>query len=135
MKPNEIKEAIKYWGITAKRDFETMKGLFKIKRYPESLFYGHIVLEKILKAYVVASLKEQAPKIHDLVRLVNIAKLKLTEKEIDLLGKVNEFNLRSRYPDVKLNFYKIATKAYSRNYIEDVIKLYLKLCRNLKPKK
>jgi len=45
----DVKKLVEYWQATAKRDYETMLGLFKIKRYPESLFFGHIVLEKILK--------------------------------------------------------------------------------------
>ncbi len=50
---NSLKQIMNYWKLTAKRDHNVMLGLFKIKRYPESLFYGHITLEKILKALVV----------------------------------------------------------------------------------
>lgn len=46
MDKQKVQEIIKYWQTTAKRDYKTMQGLFKIKRYPESLFFGHIVLEK-----------------------------------------------------------------------------------------
>ena len=48
MTTKEIEGAIEYWGKTAEHDYNTMLGLFKIKRFPESLFFGHIVLEKIL---------------------------------------------------------------------------------------
>lgn len=41
-----IKDLIKYWFDTAKYDYETMLSLFKSKRYSDSLFYGHLVLEK-----------------------------------------------------------------------------------------
>ena len=57
MKKENVKKLTKYWQIIAERDYETMLGLFKIKRYPESLFFGHIVLEKILKGLVVAEIK------------------------------------------------------------------------------
>ena len=46
-----------------------MLGLFSIKRYSDSLFYGHIVLEKILKALVVQKIGEKLPKIHNLETL------------------------------------------------------------------
>ncbi|NCN25571.1 hypothetical protein COT94_00020 [Candidatus Falkowbacteria bacterium CG10_big_fil_rev_8_21_14_0_10_37_14] len=112
-----------------------MKALVKTKRFADSLFFGHIILEKIIKAYAVSIIKEPAPRIHDLERLANIAKLKLTELEINLLINVNEFNLRSRYPDFKLDFCKLATKDYCEDYLKDIIKLYKKLCQNLKLKK
>ena len=84
MNTKEIKAAVKYWEITAKRDFETMNGLFKIKRYPESLFYGHIVLEKIIKALVVKVQRDNPPYTHDLVRLIAITKINLGKEEIEL---------------------------------------------------
>lgn len=55
-----------------------MIGLFKIKRYSDSLFFGHIVLEKILKALVVQKTKNQAPYSHDLIRLQETVKLELS---------------------------------------------------------
>jgi HEPN domain-containing protein len=135
MKKINVKELIKYWQATAKHDYETMLGLFKIKRYSDCLFFGHIVLEKILKGLVVAEIKKQAPYIHDLVRLKEIANLNLSPEEISLLNKVNDFNIRSRYPEYKLQFYKTCTREYAKNYLDEIIILYKKLCRELKQKK
>lgn len=75
----EQKELVKYWLKTAEHDYETMVGLYRIKRYADCLFFGHIVLEKVLKALVVQTTKKQAPRIHDLVRLQEKAKLSLIE--------------------------------------------------------
>ena len=83
MTGKEIKDAIEYWKKTAERDYDTMLGLFKIKRYPESLFFGHIVLEKILKGLVVKETGEQAPYIHDLVRLAELAKTDSDVEELE----------------------------------------------------
>lgn len=41
-----------------------------------------------------------APRIHNLVRLAEIAGLKLSEEQIDLLADVNEFNIEGRYPEM-----------------------------------
>ena len=49
----DLKKIINYWTEIAKYDHEIMMRLFKIERYSASLFYGHIVLEKTLKALVV----------------------------------------------------------------------------------
>ncbi len=65
----DIENAIHYWEATAKHDYETMLILFDAKRYSDCLFFGHIVLEKLLKGLVVKNTKEQAPFTHDLARL------------------------------------------------------------------
>lgn len=120
---------------TAGHDFETMLGLFRIKRYSDSLFYGHIVLEKILKAFVVKEIKSDAPRTHNLSVLAELAKLELEKEEKEFLAVVNRFNMRSRYPDAKLNFYKLCTYEYAKENLEKIKKLYKKLCQKLKPKK
>lgn len=135
MKEISINKLIAYWMATAEHDFVTMNALFKSKRYSDSLFFAHIVLEKILKAHVVKHTKDQAPRIHDLVRLQELAELEISKEEKDFLYTTNEFNLRARYPDYKLNLYKQVTKEYAKNYIDKTVGLYKKLCQKLKQKK
>lgn len=129
------RQSIEYWEKTATRDYETMRALFRMKRYPECLFFGHIVLEKILKAYIVQHTKQQAPYIHDLVRLQSIAGLNLPKEILIFLNEINDFNIRARYPEYKLEFYKRCTKSYAEKYKSAITILYQKLCRGLKQKK
>ncbi len=105
----DIEKIVKYWRITAEHDFETMNALFSIKRYPESLFFGHIVLEKVLKGLAVKETKNEAPYIHNLGRLAELAKQDLSKVEADLLDAVNKFNIHARYPEYKMQFYKKCT--------------------------
>jgi len=126
MKDN-YKKLVKYWQETAAYDYDTMKSLVKSRRYASSLFFGHIVLEKILKALVVNQTKAHALYTHNLILLMKISKVELNKSEIDLLKMVNDFNIEARYPEYKLKFYKFCT--------EEVDKLYKKLCQKLKPKK
>jgi len=100
----KISELVKYWQKTAEKDYQVMLGLYRLKHYSYCLFFGHIILEKILKALVVKNTNEHAPKIHDLVRLQDLAGLNLEYKKVILLKEINEFNLLSRYPDYKLSF-------------------------------
>ncbi len=44
-------ELIQYWIATSDRDYQTMENLFKSKDYHWALFLGHLVIEKLLKAY------------------------------------------------------------------------------------
>ncbi|MFH1900331.1 MAG: HEPN domain-containing protein [Patescibacteria group bacterium] len=129
----KVKELISYWFTTSEHSYKTMLGLFDIKRYSDSLFFGHIVLEKILKACAVKQTREQAPYTHDLLQLSELANIDLLNKEIDLLDKMNDFNIRARYPDFKFKFYKkYNNKKYVKKYLEDAVKLYKKLCQGIK---
>jgi len=95
MKKESIKKIIEYWEITAKHDYETMLCLFKGKRYSDSLFFGHIVLEKILKGMVVKETEKEAPYIHNLAELAKLAKCGLIEEEMNLLDAANKFNIKA----------------------------------------
>lgn len=123
---------VEYWLTTSEHDYKTMLLLFKGKRYSDSLFYGHIVLEKILKALVVQNIKNEAPKIHDLVELAKRAKLELLDDELEYLKIVNRFNMRTRYPDVKFNFYKMCDLKYTKTHIEKIKNFYQKLQQYVK---
>lgn len=84
---------------------------------------------------MVNETKEQAPFIHDLVRLQELAKLNLSETEIDFLNKVNDFNIRARYPDYKLKFYNMCTEQYTEDHLHRIKNIYKTLCQKLRQKK
>ena len=135
MNEKQTHHVVAYWSKTAKHNYDTLLSLFKARRYSDSLFFGHLLLEKMLKALVVKKTKTQAPFTHDLIRLQQTAALDLTEEEIQLLNKVNDFNIRARYPDYKLKFYKVCTKEYTQKHLNQITSLYEKLCQKLKPKR
>jgi HEPN domain-containing protein len=81
---------------------------------------------------VVQKIKKESPYTHDLLRLEALADLKLPEDQLDLLDHVNDFNIRARYPEHKLKFYKMCTKEYTEEYFKRIVKLYKKLCQELK---
>lgn len=135
LSPKKTKEIATYWQKTAEHDYEIMVGLLENKYYSGCLFFGHIVLEKILKAFVVLETEKQAPYIHDLVRLQEIANLKLGEDIVRLLKEINNFNIKSRYPDYKMQFYKLCTKEFTKEYFEKIVELYKNLCQEFKRKK
>lgn len=103
----------------------------KLNVIPEPFFYSHIVLEKILKAFVVMETKERPSYTHNLVELAQEANLDLEDAEMDLLAEVNRFNIRTRYPDYKLKFYKQCTKEYTQGYLHKIKSLYKKLVTKL----
>jgi len=123
---------VEYWLKTAAHDYETLEVLYDNGRYSDALFFGHIILEKVLKALVVKETKEQAPFTHDLLRLQQLARISLLEAEVNLLDEVNDFNIRARYPEQKLAFYNKCTKEFVDPYMNKIIPLYEKLCKTAK---
>lgn len=135
MTAKEVKEAVEYWQKTAEHDHGTMLVLLKNKEYSNTLFFGHIVLEKILKGLYVKQNEEQAPYTHDLVRLAENISVELDKKDIVFLKDVNDFNIRSRYPERKLAFYKKCNYKFTKDNLEKIEDLYKKLCQELRQKK
>ncbi|WP_413854185.1 HEPN domain-containing protein [Candidatus Ruminimicrobium bovinum] len=123
-------DLIKFWVNSSDMDFKTMQNMFKSKDYHWSLFIGHLVIEKLLKALFVKAngVNVAVPKIHDLLSLANRANLVLTEEQQDILDEITSFNINARYQDYKLSFYKRCTPKYSNEQKKKIeeIRLWLK---------
>ncbi len=91
---------------SANRDYKTMLNLFKSKDYHWSLFMGHLVIEKLLKAIYVNNVDNNPPRTHDLLRIAEKAQIYTTESQKDTLDLIAIFNINARYPDYKQSFYK-----------------------------
>jgi len=63
------------------------------------LFFAHLDPERTFKALVVKATADIAPRIHNLVRLAELAALDLPPGHLDTFAEVNPFNLAGRYPD------------------------------------
>lgn len=123
-----IRELVRYWLKLAKHDYKTMSGLFELKRYSDCLFYGHMVIEKTLKALVVRNTNTHAKPTHNLLVLLQDSGVVLKKEDVEFLAEVNKFNVRSRYPDYKLSFYKLCSSKYTGSRLEKIKIIYRKLC-------
>lgn len=120
-----IKKVVDYWKISAERNYETAKFLYKGRRYSDCLFFCHLMIEKILKGLVVEQTKIHAPYIHELDTLAIKANLNLTQKQMEQLEIINTFNIRARYDNIKLSFYMRCDKNYTEKYFSVSKELYL----------
>lgn len=68
-------ETIKYWLKAAEMDLPISEKLFNSKDYVWSLYIGHLVLEKSLKALLVSVNDITPPKTHNLVKLAQLTEL------------------------------------------------------------
>lgn len=108
-------EPINYLVNSSKDTLDTSKRLFDAKKYHHSLFFIHLSIKKVLKGLHIYTNKRSAPLIHDLVRLAEKCKIKLSDKEKLQLVEISTFNISARYDDYKFKFYKKATKKYAKN--------------------
>jgi len=87
----DTKELIEYWIKSSEKDYQAMIHLFEKGDYTWSLFIGHLVLEKLLKALFVYKNSNFPPFIHDLYRLAEKCNLPLDETSKRLIGYCYNF--------------------------------------------
>lgn len=116
----EKADLIKYWIDSSDRDFTTLEHLFEKGDYHWSLFIGHLVIEKLLKAYYVKYIDTQPPFTHNLLFLAEKSNLELSESQKDKIVTITAFNLRTRYDDYKATFYETCTKEYTEDWIKNI---------------
>ncbi|MFH1449124.1 MAG: HEPN domain-containing protein [bacterium] len=124
-------ELIEYWVSSSDRDFKTMENLILTKDYAWALFIGHLIIEKLLKAYYVKTVSDNPPWIHQLLRLAEKTDLSLTEEQKDDLVLITTFNINVRYPDYKHEFYQKCTKEYAETNISKIKELQVWLKKQI----
>jgi len=122
MSPKNIDEdkLIKYWIESSDEDYETMIIMFRNKRYNWSLFIGHLMIEKLLKALYVKTNNDYPPYIHNLVSLAEKCGLELTDDQNYFFASVTAFNINARYDDYKKSFYRKCTKEFTSKWVEQL---------------
>ena len=108
-----ISEIRSYWIKEAKEALTVAEHLFEKGDYSYALFFGHLAVEKILKALYVNKKKKHAPPTHNLQRLAREAGLTLDGGKNQTLLLITSFNIEARYPDIKRSFRKKCTKEFT----------------------
>ena len=113
-------KVIDYWIKSSDDDFETMMAMFESKRFAWSLFVGHLMIEKLLKALFVKINQEFPPFTHNLLRLAEKSNIDLTDDHKLFLVSVTAFNINGRYDDYKMSFQKTCTPEFTSNWIDQL---------------
>lgn len=117
-------ELINYWVRSSDSDFRTMGNLYHSKDYHWSLFIGHLVIEKLLKAIYIKNIESiNPPRSHDLLLLADKSGIEIDEIQKDTLDLITTFNISARYPDYKESFYKKCTESYTADKMEKIKEL------------
>lgn len=119
-----INEQVEYWIRLSEADIPVAESLFQNKHFTWSLFIGHLILEKVIKAAFIKDNLKQPPKTHDLVKLIESTKIKINKVQKDFLDTVNDFNIEARYPDEKMSLAEICTENFTEKYLMEIKELH-----------
>ncbi len=122
-------DIMNYWIESSNEDYKVMNILYKNNKNSYCLFFGHLVIEKLLKALYAKNNKNvpYAPKTHDLLYLAEKMNIELTEKQANDLVEITKYNLSTRYDDYKREFYNKCTDEYTEKQIKKIegVKVWL----------
>jgi len=123
---------INHWVNSAQYDWEGVESAFITNNYLHSLFWAHLVLEKLAKALWVKNNEENIPpKTHNIIRLLELSNINLGEDTMKFLEMFIHFQLSTRYPDYMNDMYKVCTRDYTAAQLEKVKKIRLCLIEML----
>jgi len=97
----DIDEQVEYWKTGSAEDLAAAESLLEKDHLRHCLFFAHLALEKMLKAQVVRVTHDAPPRIHNLVRLAQVAGLTPNDVQERFLRRFDLYQLEGRYPDVR----------------------------------
>ncbi len=87
------------WADRSQYDVETADAMLKAGRYLYVLFCCQQAVEKALKAAIVQRTNKMPPRIHQLMRLVELARVAVEERHANFLRELSNYYIPSRYPE------------------------------------
>ena len=130
IKKDDKNKLIQYWINGSDDDYDTMIAMYDKRRYSWSLFLGHLMIEKLLKAYFVTVNSEYPPFIHNLLRLAEKSGLNLNDDYKQQFATITAFNINARYDDYKMSFKQRCTPEYTKEWL-DKLKMLRKWIKEL----
>jgi HEPN domain-containing protein len=129
MEKSSKEKIVAFWLKGSKESLNLANDIFVKKYYGHALFCGHLALEKYFKGIIVDITNNHAPHSHDLLYLAGMARIELEPEQQEFLATVNKFNIEGRYPEEKMEFYKVATAKYTADWIKKINQFYLWLSK------
>jgi len=115
-----VEKVVQYWLTTAADDWIAAEHLFQSGDYTHALFFAHLYLEKMLKAQVVRVAGEHAPISHNLRYLAEKGNLELSAERLAFLARVTEYAIKTRYPDIELQFRRQCTERFCAAELKEI---------------
>lgn len=126
-----IRKHIAYWEKGSEEDLKAAADMLKKRHIRHALFFAHLSLEKLLKAFVCVHTGDLAPRIHNLVRLAELSAIQFFPDHLDILAEINSFNIEGRYPE---SLSKAPTPTEARKYFSKTKEIFAWLKNQLSKK-
>lgn len=117
-------ELTAYWLAEAEESLTVAEHLFDKKDFSYSLFFGHLAIEKLLKAAYVKNVDENVPRSHNLPKIAKAAGLDVPDEMQDDLIRITAFNIEARYPDYKMEFRKKCTPEFTAAELKNIHEVF-----------
>jgi len=120
----DTEKIVAFWLTEADEALNVATHLVEKGDYSYALFFGHLAIEKLLKALYASHIGEHAPYSHNLLRLAKAAELELDDTRTEALITITAFNIEARYPDVKRAFRAKCTVEYTEQQMVEIKELF-----------
>ena len=112
-----VEEHIEELIAQAKNDLGASDALALAGYYAHSLFFAHLVLEKLCKAlWIKHKQAKDYPYTHNLTRLLRETKLSITDEQKIFYEDMNKFQAEGRYPETLSTIEKTTTLNIYNDY-------------------
>lgn len=123
---------INFWIDQAEDDWTAVDTLFKGRNYLQSLFFAHLVIEKLCKSLWIKFNQENVPpRTHNLIHLLTSTPIILTDEISEFMLSLNRFQLEGRYPDYVTKLHNICNEQFTIPMLETTNKIRLWLPERL----
>ena len=124
LRDDQKEKLIDYWVRSAEYDLEVSESLYEKSRFHYSLFFGHLAIEKILKALFVKKKSIHAPFSHSLTYLVEKAGIEIQQERLERLAGFMDFYIEGRYPGDLDDIFRKYNPTLTREKREEVKEMF-----------
>jgi HEPN domain-containing protein len=124
---------IDFWLSQAENDWNAVNTLYNGKNYLQSLFFAHLVIEKICKAlWIKYNEGNVPPRTHNLNHLLLATPIELNDDISEFMLRLNRFQMEGRYPDYLTKMHEICNKSFTTAMIDETDKIRLWLLEKVR---
>jgi len=125
-------EHIDFWIEQAEDDWKAVFTLFNGKNYLQSLFFAHLVIEKLCKSiWIKHNIENIPPRTHNLIHLLSATPIEVADDKSEFRLNLNRFQLEGRYPEYLTKMHNICNETFTKSMIDTTNKIRIWLLGKL----
>ncbi|MBN2212390.1 MAG: HEPN domain-containing protein [Sedimentisphaerales bacterium] len=92
-------EQIQYWLNGSDEDISASQDLWEREHYRHAMYFAHLAIEKMLKAFVTKATQAVPPRTHNLMRLAQLGNVEFNDQQQEFIREFGVYQIEGRYPD------------------------------------